>query len=279
MHVAPRRFGWGRRALFRLVERACVALGGRALYRRRCLDRLETREEVLDVPGLHSDLEGLTLGHLSDIHAGAFLRRGDLRTLVRRLEELAPDVIAITGDLCVHRVDEAFEVLDELTAYRPPLGTFAVFGNHDYKQRREGELVQRLSERGVVVLRNAGVRVPVGGAVLALTGIEDLEEGKVVDPVAARADLEPGDLEIMLCHNAGGAPHLARPGCAAILSGHSHGGQIDLPILRWLGPPHPGVRVPLGPTQLIVSRGIGALGVPLRVGAPAEIVLVRLRRA
>ena len=87
------------------------------------------------------------------------------------------------------------------------------------------------------------------------------DPGAGIDPEAARANLEPDDVEVLLSHNAGGGPHLAREGCAAILSGHSHGGQIDLPILRGIGPPHPGVRVPLGPTVLIVSRGLSNSGV------------------
>ncbi len=276
MHLPPRRFSAPRLALFRGVERLCRLLGGRRAYRRLFLDRLRVREELLAVPGLPEGLSGLTLAQVSDLHAGPYLGAGDLGGLVAILEERAPDLVALTGDYCVHAVDEAFGVLDELCAYRPPLGIFAVFGNHDYKDRREGELEARFAARGATVLRNRGERIPAGGAVLAITGIEDLEEGRLVDPAAARAELREGDVEILLSHNPSGAPALARPGCVAILSGHSHGGQVDLPFLRRFGPPHPGLRIPLGSTTLFVSRGVGVLGIPLRLRAPAEVLFLRL---
>lgn len=278
MHQEPRRFGPLRLGFFRRVEGLCRLLGGRQAYRRLVLSRLRTREEEIQVPGLPDDLDGFTIAHLSDIHAGPYLGQGDLAGLPELLAARAPSAVAITGDLCVHAVDEAFGVLDELCAYDAPHGTYVVFGNHDYKDRREGELVTRLEALGARVLRNAGERIRVGDATLAFTGLEDLEEGKVVDVQAARSSLEPSDYEVMLCHNPTGAPQLARERCLAVLSGHSHGGQVDLPVLRRLGPPHPGLRLELGPTTLIVSRGIGALGIPVRIGAPAEVVFVTLRR-
>jgi predicted MPP superfamily phosphohydrolase len=90
--------------------------------------------------------------------------------------------------------------------------------------------------------------------------------------------LRNGDLEIVLCHNPRAAQFLSRERCAAVLSGHTHGTQIDWPLARRVGPPHPGTRMQFGPTTLIVSRGLGVIGVPLRVGAPAEVVVLRLER-
>ncbi|MDF1838279.1 MAG: hypothetical protein P1V35_10450, partial [Planctomycetota bacterium] len=98
------------------------------------------------------------------------------------------------------------------------------------------------------------------------------------DPARAREGMLSGDLELMLCHNPLGAKQLAHDRCIAILSGHSHGSQIDLPWLRTLGPVHPGLSLSLGVTTLIVSRGLGVVGVPLRVGAPAEMVWIEMRR-
>ena len=91
-------------------------------------------------------------------------------------------------------------------------------------------------------------------------------------------DVRPGDVELLLCHNPDGAPGLARPGCAAILSGHTHGHQINLPLVRRAAPPHPGDRVERGATACITSTGVGAIGVPIRLRAPAEVVLLELGR-
>ena len=281
VRVEPRRFGALRLSLFRGVERTCALLGGRAFYRARHLaaGRFVEREECIRVPGLPPDLAGLTIAQLSDLHAGPFLARGDLRAVVDTVNARAPDLVVLTGDLIAHHWSEALLVADDLARLEAPLGRFAVFGNHDYRGRREGQIAAEYGGRAFPFLRNACRRIPVGGATLALVGLEDLEESHGVDLEAAREDLRPGDVEVVLCHNPRGAPAIARPGCALILSGHTHGTQVDLPWFRRLGPEHPGLRLDFGPTTLLVSRGLGVVGAPVRLGVPAEVVYATLERA
>ncbi|MBK7874844.1 MAG: metallophosphoesterase [Planctomycetes bacterium] len=231
------------------------------------------------MPGLADGLEGLLVAHLSDFHGGAFLARGDLAAVVEATRERAPDLVAITGDWITHGWEDALPLLPDLARLAPPLGVFSVFGNHDYRGRLEGRIAEAARSAGVRVLRNEGVRLERGGAEFALVGLEDPEEARTVDLERARSGLDPRLPEIVLCHNPLAARRIARAGCAAILSGHSHGTQVDLPFLRRLGPAHPGLRVDLGATALVVSRGLGVVGFPLRVGAPAELVLVRFVRA
>jgi uncharacterized protein len=268
-------------ASFRGIERALRWCGGRAFYRRAFLSerRLVVREEDVSVRGLPRGLEGFVIAQLSDLHAGPFLRGGDLADVIRSVERARPDLIVITGDFITHHWSEALLVLDDLARLSAPHGVFAVFGNHDYKDRLEGRIVEAYAARGVRFLRNAGARIETHAGALCLVGLEDLEESKLVDLRAARAGVRPGDVEIVLCHNPSAARLLARSGCVAILSGHTHGMQIDLPWLRTFGPKHPGLRVDFDACALIVSRGLGAVGMPLRVGAPAELVLIRLSRA
>lgn len=280
VRVAPRRHSRLRRAVFHAAEALARVLGGRAYYRRAHLARpgLRVREERVVVRGLAPQFEGFTLVQLSDFHAGSFLRAGDLADVVEAANALAPDVVALTGDFLTHSCDEALPLAADFARLRAREGVFAVFGNHDYRERREAEIVRAYAPAGVRFLRDACVRIERGGQAVALVGVEDLEEAKSVDVGAARALVRPGDVEIVLCHNPSSARVFARPGCAAILSGHTHGGQIDLPFLARLGPKHPGARLRLGSTLLVVSRGLGAIGVPVRIRAPAEIVVVRLVR-
>ncbi len=279
--ASPRRFGRARTLAQAMVERTFRLCGGRALYRARRLSRagLVVRTEEVVIPDLPGALEGFTLAHLSDLHAGPFLGQGDLEHVIARVNESAPGVVVITGDLIAHRWTDALSVLEELASLRSRHGTFAVFGNHDYRGRLEGEIARAYGARGIRFLRNECARLPEGDAHLALVGLEDVEEGRVVDVELARAGLREGDLEIVLCHNPISAPVFARLGARAVLSGHTHGTQIDLPILRRLGPQHPGLRVDFGATTLIVNRGIGVTSMPLRFRAPAEIVLIRLCRS
>jgi predicted MPP superfamily phosphohydrolase len=271
-----RRHSLLRRATFAAIAHGSAALGGRAVYRRAWLaaGRFRVREEVVRVPGLPAGLVGFRIAQLSDLHAGPFLGAGDLAQVAAAVRALAPDLAVITGDLITSRWSQALQLLDDLAALGARHGTLAVFGNHDYRERREGEIAAAYAARGVVFLRDACHRIDTGDGVLGVVGLEDLEEARELDLERARAGLEPGDVELVLCHNPSGAAALARPGCCAVLSGHTHGGQVR--FLSGLGPPHPGLRVRLGPTTLIVNRGLGVVGFPWRVGAPTEIVLVRL---
>ena len=282
LRIGPRRFSAGRLGFFKNLEKLLVALGGRRFYARAFLapGRFRVRRETVRVPGLPRGLEGLRLVQFSDIHAGPFLGPGDLEHVVAAANALRPDLALFTGDLLCHRTEEAFLPLRDLAAVRARLGCFGVFGNHDYKGRREGEIAARYAaEAGWTFLRNQGRRFELGGAGLYLTGLEDLEESKGVDLRAARGGLAPGDLEVALVHNPQGGPLLAGGACRLVLSGHSHGGQIALPLIRRLAPPHPGDRRELHGTTLIVSHGLGALGCPLRLRAVPELVAIDLRGA
>ncbi|MFT7487359.1 MAG: putative MPP superfamily phosphohydrolase, partial [Candidatus Paceibacteria bacterium] len=240
--------------------------------------RFHERRETILVADLPAGLEGFTIAQLSDLHAGPFLGEGDLQHVVRRINELQVDLVALTGDYITHHVTDAFCLAPDLGALRSRHGTFAVFGNHDYRGRREQEIVDCFGAAGVRFLRNEGVRLDSKDGVLHLAGVEDLEEAKQIDPAAARASMRPGDVGVLLCHNPAGAAQLAREDCALMLSGHTHGGQLNHPLIPKLGPRHPGNRVQHAETTCIVSRGLGVIAIPFRIQAPAELVLISLRR-
>ena len=280
LRVAPRRHSLARRAAVRECEALALALGGRALYRARHLrpPGLRVRRERVVRPDLPDELHGLRVVQFSDVHAGPFVRAGDLRAAIELANALEPDLVAITGDLITHRAEDAELVRADLAQLRARHGVFGVFGNHDYRGRREDEIAQRWAASGMRFLRNEGVRIERGAAALCVVGVEDLEEARELDLERARACVRPGDFELALCHNPRGALAFVRPSCLAVLCGHTHGTQLDLPILRRVGPPHPGLRVQSGSTAILVSRGLGSIGLPLRIGAPTELVLLELER-
>jgi predicted MPP superfamily phosphohydrolase len=273
-----RRHSKWRLAFFTACRNLTRALGGRRFYRWSALrtERLVLREETLCAPELPVQLEGFTVLHLSDIHAGPFLSGGDLAHLHDLLDGRIPDILVVTGDFITDSYKDALPVIPELGLLKTRLGGWAVFGNHDYRHHKHTLLRDRLAEYGIRCLQDEGERV--ADLPLWISGLNDLEETPRPDPTQARAKMAPGDVEIMLCHNPLGAKSLAQKECIAILSGHTHGRQIDLPWLRDLGPAHPGLSVSLGATTLIVNRGLGVVGVPVRVRAPAEMVWIELRR-
>lgn len=279
--MPPRRHGFARRAFFRAAESLARALCGRAFYRARFLarGRLRLREERVEVHALAPALAGFRVAQLSDLHAGPFLGRGDLAHAVECVNRSHCDLAVITGDFITHRWSDALRVLDDLAALRTRHGTLAVFGNHDYRGRLEGRIAQEAAARGIRFLRDEALRLEHDGAGLWVCGLEDLEEARELDVARARAQERAGEPEILLVHNPGRARLLASPACALMLCGHAHGSQIDLPLLRRLGPPNPGARFSAGTTRVIVSRGLGVIGVPLRVRASAELVFATLEPA
>jgi len=209
------------------------------------------------------------------LHAGPFLSKGDLSHLPDVLAGRVPDILALTGDFITDTYVDALQVIPDLGLIPTRLGGWAVFGNHDYRHHGHPHIARALQEQGIQTLQDQGQRV--GDLPLWISGLNDLEETPNPDPTGAREGMQPGDVEIMLCHNPLGARSLANPRCLAILAGHTHGGQIDLPWLRKLGPIHPGLSLLIGQTTLIVNRGLGVVGFPWRYGAPAEMVWIELR--
>jgi predicted MPP superfamily phosphohydrolase len=278
LRKAPRRYSAARTALAGALEAVARLSGGRARYRRRYLrrGRFAARLEEIAVPGLPRGLHGLRCAHLSDLHGGAYLGPGGLSDVVESVNAHRPDFVFLTGDLISREWTDALELLDDLSRLQPRVAALGVFGNHDYHGRNEGRIAQAYAERGLRFLRNECARFELGGAALAVVGLEDLEEARSVDLERARAGVRPGDLELVLCHNPLGALRLARSGCAAVFSGHTHGGQLSQPLIWRHGPAHPGLRIQLGATTLIVSRGLGTVALPLRLGAPADFVVATL---
>lgn len=274
--IEPRRHGRARIAFFAAIERAAALLGGRRLYRRRALSaaRLVTRHEHVAAPGLPAGLAPVRVAHVSDLHAGSFVGPGDLDDVRARIGALAPDLVVFTGDFISNRIEDLGAVADDLQRIDAPGGVFAVFGNHDYRGRREHEIAAAIP--GWTFLRNECALVETAaGARIGLAGIEDIEEGRHADVDAALGpELGRAHARIALTHGPRAAPAFAAAGFDLVLAGHTHGGQVDLPFLRRLGPAHPGLRVEMGATTLLVTRGLGPIGLPLRVKAPAEVVCI-----
>lgn len=283
----PRRYSGTRLALYGAVRwLGTRALRGRAAYGRwlarggvRC-ERLE-----LAVPGLPPAADGLRLVQLSDVHAGPFLDEAALQPALDLARSFAPHLLALTGDFITDSADDAALLGRAFAGVPAPLGKFAVFGNHDYRHRREGELVAWLRRQGVRALRNEAVVLEHGGARVLVAGLEDIEESHGADLAATLRGSDGREpLRVLLCHHPDVVDALPPGLFHLVLSGHSHGGQLVLPgvgpLARgWLPRRVRGDFALPGGGRLHVNRGLGVLVVPLRVGAPAEVTCVTFRAA
>jgi uncharacterized protein len=245
--------------------------------------RALVREVVVPVVGLGRELDGFRIAQLSDLHLGSLCPRGRVEGWVRRVNALDVDLVALTGDYVTSGVRFHDDIAAALGGLRAREGVLAVMGNHDYYG--DGEpLMTLLQAGGVRLLRNEHRVIERDGARLCVAGVDDLytRRGDVARALAGR---DPETPLLALAHDPRSFPALARGGAALTLSGHTHWGQVALPFFaqrvnfaRLLGPRTAGLHV-LGEARLWVSPGLGATGLPLRLGAGPEITVVELRAA
>ena len=241
---------------------------------------------VVDVPvtldRLPRALDGFTIIQLTDLHVGATIGRGLVSSLVARVNALAPDLIALTGDLVDGPVDELRDDLAPFAELRAAHGVYFVTGNHEYYVGVDAWLAY-LTSLGIRVLRNERVPITRAGAGFDLAGIDDHDAvhytGHGPDLVAALAGRDPARAVVLLAHQPRQVRDAARHDVDLQLSGHTHGGQI-WPWHYLAAMQQGGLlagRYREGSTQLYVSRGAGYWGPPVRFAAPSEVTRIILR--
>lgn len=231
--------------------------------------------------GLAPELDGFTIAQISDIHVGATIKNGYVRNIVERVNALAPDMVALTGDAVdgdVQRLRSDTAPLGDLKARH---GTFFVTGNHEYYSGAQ-QWIAEFQRLGMRTLANEHVVIDHDGAPLVIAGVNDYAAGHVdpsqrSDPRAAAAGSPDGVLKILLAHQPRSAAEAVQAGFDLQLSGHTHGGQF-WPwnhAVRMQQPYTAGLHR-LGRMWVYTSRGTGYWGPPKRFGAPSEITLIRL---
>jgi predicted MPP superfamily phosphohydrolase len=249
---------------------------------RAAVGPVSVRRVEVTLDRLSAQHDGLMIAQLTDLHIGPTIGRNNLAAIVNTTNALAPDIVAITGDLVDGSVAELREAVAPLADLRARYGVFFVTGNHEYFSGAR-QWVDEISRLGIRVLRNERVEIHRNGAVLDLAGVDDLSaarfgDGHGEDISKALADRDPLRPVILLAHQPRSALRSAEYGVDLQLSGHTHGGQIwpfgALVSLQqvFLAGLHRRKN-----TQVYVSRGTGYWGPPMRVGAPSEIAQIVLR--
>lgn len=240
-------------------------------------------------------MDGLRLAVVSDIHLGPMTGRGHTERIVRMINSLEADVVAIVGDLVDGTVAELGPLAAPLRSLESRYGAYFVTGNHEYYTANgPREWIDELDSLGVRSLRNERVEINHAGAVLDLAGVNDLagqESDDGPDMAKALANRDPDRPVVLLAHQPVQVRQAVEFGVDLQLSGHTHGGQmapfnllvpLQQPVVAGLtafarpgsaaiGDTRPDV------THVYVTRGAGSWGPPVRVGAPPEITLIELR--
>src|SRR5688572_22442604 len=223
-------------------------------------------------------LNGLKIAHLSDVHAGVLMGEEKMKELVRQTNALGADLILQTGDMI--DISQAF-IPEYVRAFRDlhaPLGVVTVLGNHD-RYTGQDAVIRGVKDAGQVFIRNESHIIERGGAALALVGLDDPRNWRADDPQQEDLDLAlrrtpPANeaFRILLAHRPGAFDGAIPRSIPLTLAGHIHGGQFYLPVIGW-SPGRLITKYVMGHfqnqgSQLYVSRGIGTVGIPLRVFAP-----------
>jgi predicted MPP superfamily phosphohydrolase len=229
--------------------------------------------------------DGLRIVQLTDIHVGPTIGRAFVEDVVRRTNALSPDIVAITGDLVDGSVSELGDAVAPLADLRARHGVFFVTGNHEYFSGAEPWIAE-LARLGVRVLRNERVSIGEGAEAFDLAGVDDCSAERFGGPPHAAAvarafeGRDPAREVVLLAHQPRSFTDAARFGIGLQLSGHTHGGQVwPFGLLVRLSQPFLAGLYRRGPAQIYVSRGTGYWGPPMRLGSPAEITELVLRRA
>ncbi len=240
----------------------------------------EITERTVRVKDLPGERDGLVVVAISDLHLGPLLSERWLTTRIADVERLRPDLVAVVGDVLDHDETRAEALVPALRRLRAPLGVFAVTGNHEFYAGLDGA-VRTLEAAGFRVLRDTAVEAAPG---LVVAGVDDLtarrqmgeKDGFVDRALAAR----PPGTTIYLCHSPSRVERAAELGATLMLSGHTHNGQIwPFNYLVRLAYPRMTGAFDVGGMTLIVSRGTGFWGPPMRLFRRGEIVKITLRRA
>ncbi|MCP3100791.1 metallophosphoesterase [Myxococcus sp. K15C18031901] len=274
-----------REALARLGALAAVTVGlvasGWGLREGR---RVRVKRVEVPLKKLPPELDGLSIVQLSDMHIGPMIGRDFVEHVVKTVNALAPDVVAITGDLVDGSVEDLALQVAPLANLTSTHGSYFVTGNHEY-HADASRWCEHLGQLGVRVLRNEYVEVGRGEHVLHLAGIDDYEStrfdiGHRVDLPGAVAGRDTRRALVLLAHQPKAIHEAVQHEVDLQLSGHTHGGQIwPLGWLLRLGQPVVAGLARFGATWVYVSSGTGFSGPPMRLGSPAEITHLILRAA
>jgi predicted MPP superfamily phosphohydrolase/uncharacterized protein YjeT (DUF2065 family) len=224
---------------------------------------------------LPASADGFRIAVVSDLHLGPVLGRGFAQRVVDTVDRTGADLVAVVGDLVDGDVEDLAGAVAPLAQLRARSGVFFVTGNHEYYSGAD-QWVEHVRELGLRVLANERVELPG----FDLAGVDDLagrSVGEGPDFRRALGDRDPGRTAVLLAHQPVVVDDAVRWGVDLQLSGHTHGGQV------WPGPlvakafnPTVAGLDRFGDTQLYVTRGAGAWGPPVRVGAPPDVTVIRL---
>jgi predicted MPP superfamily phosphohydrolase len=251
-------------------------------------DDYEVNEITIPVVGLPEAFHGFSIALISDIHSSVFMLKEQMQEYAAVVNSLGADLIAVPGDFVNSMLDEVYPFAEAFATLRAPYGVFGVLGNHDFYTRQVNAVAAEVSQCGIRLLRNENVAIERGGAQISLVGIDDASSFRASIPFYERATagVSGAVSKILLCHRPIFFDQAASRGVGLMLAGHTHGGQVVFGRVgdRTFTPVGISSRYIAGlyekeASKMYVSRGVGTVGIPLRINCPPEVTKVILSKA
>jgi predicted MPP superfamily phosphohydrolase len=243
--------------------------------------RFRVSEIKIPIPNLPKDLDGLRIVQVTDIHLSPFLSEKEFARAIDMANETRANLALVTGDLITRRGDPLDACLGQLARLRADSGVLGCLGNHEVYAGAEDYVTAQGRKIGIEFLRNETRVLRFGASAINFAGV-DYQKMHHRYLVGAERLVMPGVLNVLLSHNPDVFPVAAAQGYDLTIAGHTHGGQINFEVL------HQNVNAALyftpyvrglyrrARSSIYVSSGLGTIGMPLRIGAPAEVSLLRL---
>lgn len=286
-HPGFQRFDAGRRVFLRrsVAGLATVSFSSYAYGMFVGTERLDVTNQTFLIPNLHPDLSGFTIGLITDVHSGVFMTRSHMEEYVATVNSLNTDLIAVVGDFVTSSVDEVYPFGEAFSRLHAPYGVVGVTGNHEFYTQDPSLVIREVEQCGIRLLRDDKMVVTKNTGSFYLIGVDDpaIRSTPTVKLDAAIGSAPLSIPRILLCHRPYYIANAADRNIDLILSGHTHGGQIVLgrvgnTILApaTIASPYVAGTYTFGTTIMYVSRGVGTVGLPVRINCPPEISKITL---
>ena len=259
-------------------------------------DDFKIDEKLIRITNLPQELKELTITLVSDIHAGQFMQEDEMREYADIINGIGSDVILIPGDFIDYQAEDIISVAKAFRNLEAKYGVYGSLGNHDFFVNPDYVANVMNNESPVKVLRNKHDKITVNGKDLFILGVDDTKDAGIsmneivlnyIDSTMAEAEASNNSFKnspkILLCHKPYAFDDMAKRNLDLVLAGHTHGGQVvpfkfgdfNLSFAAFVSKYISG-HYSIGKANMYISRGIGTVGLPIRLNCAPEITKITL---